>query len=93
MSDTLNNLKNEATDTGQDIVFRDVTFRIAPGEDWVMDFLHYTDRDKVTLAIEAALGPAQYEQLRALNPRPKLPEYMALLNQIGSTLGTGLGEA
>ena len=94
MSDTdLEALKTEATGSTATVVFRDAKFTIDPAEDWVMDFLHYTDRDKITLALEVALGPEQYEQLRTMKPRPKLREYMQLLEQIGSTLRVDLGEA
>jgi hypothetical protein len=94
MSDAdLKAVKSEAKRTTTTVVFRDAKFEIDPGEDWVMDFLHWTDRDKITLALEVALGSSQYEQLRAMTPRPKLREYMGLLEQIGSTLSVGLGEA
>ena len=94
MSDTdLKALAAEATGSTATVVFRDAKFTIDPAEDWVMDFLHYTDRDKITLALEVALGPEQYEQLRTMKPRPKLREYMQLLEQIGSTLRVDLGEA
>lgn len=85
--------QDEATEANRTIVFRDQKFTISPAEDWVMDFLHYTDRDKVTLALEVAIGPEQYATLRAMTPRPKLREYMALLDQIGSTIDPNMGEA
>lgn len=94
MSDAdLKALAAEAKSTTTTVVFRDTKFSIDPGETWVMDFLHWTDRDKITLALEAALGTQQYEQLRAMTPRPQLKEYMQLLEQIGSTLRVDLGEA
>lgn len=94
MSDTdLEALKAEAKDATATITFRDAKFTIDSAEGWVMDFLHWTDRDKITLALEVALGPAQYEQFRAMTPRPNLKEYMQVLEQIGSTLRVDLGEA
>lgn len=91
--DTTEQIKTEAAAKATVVVFRDQKFTVDPAEDWVMDFLHYTDRDKITLALEVALGKAQYDRLRALKPRPKLTDYMAVLEQIGSTIGPGMGEA
>lgn len=92
-TDAVQALQAEATGTLITLTFRDRKFSIDPAEDWVMDFLHYTDRDKVTLALEVALGADQYTELRAMNPRPKLREYLQLLDQIGDRIGSGLGEA
>lgn len=86
-------VKDEAAGAQATIVFRDQKFLIDPAEDWVMDFLHYTDRDKITLALEVALGTEQYTRLRQLKPRPKLGEYMQVLEQIGSTISPNMGEA
>jgi hypothetical protein len=90
---TTDAVKAEAANTDRQIVFRDQKFTINPAEDWVMDFLHWTDRDKVTLALEVALGQQQYNRFRAMTPHPKLGEYMQILEQIGSTIDPNAGEA
>jgi len=92
MSDNLDALRTEATTADASVVFRDTKFTIPPADTWLMEFAHWADRDKVTLALEAALGTEQYERFRTLQPTPTMTEAGQLIEQIVSAFGQTAGE-
>lgn len=90
--DHLDAVKAEAKQQPAVVVFRDVKFTIAPADSWLLDFAHWADRDKITLALAAALGETQYEKFRTLQPRPSMTEAGELIEQIVSAFKLDAGE-
>ena len=86
-------IKREALQQEQHITWRDRKFVIAPADDWMLDFLHFVDREQLTLALESVLGAEQYEEFRTSQPRPKMTELQGLLGSITSAFGVDVGEA
>jgi len=91
MSD-LDAVKAEALGEQATIVFRDAKFQVAAPDTWLVQFAHYADRDKITLALEAALGAEQYERFLALKPSPSMTEVGQLIDQIVSAFNVNAGE-
>jgi hypothetical protein len=85
-------LKADAVFKTAKVTFRDQSFTIASPDEWLMDFAHYADRDKITLALEAALGAEQYVTFLGLRPKPTLTEAAQLMEQIVSAFGLSQGE-
>ena len=83
-------VRSEALSESQTVTWRDKKFTIAPPETWMMDFLHYWERDRPTLAVEQMLGPEQYEEFRAAKPKPA--DLEALVETIHSAYGMTSGE-
>lgn len=90
---SLESVKRDALDEGVDVVWRDITFRVPPPDDWLLGYAHYVERDQLTLALEEMLGPEQYERFRTSTPRPKMSEIEPLLNQALSRFGLKPGES
>ena len=83
----------EALQEAKTITFRHLKLTIPPPDDWLLDYVHYTDRDQITRALEAMLGHAQYEEVRTLTPRPKMTEMNALLDSAMSAFGMQPGNS
>ncbi len=83
-------VRAEALSESQTVTWRDMKFTIAPPEEWMMDFAHYWERDRPTLAIEQMLGSDQYEQFRAAKPKPA--DLEVLVETIQSAFGLTPGE-
>ena len=75
--DNLTALQAEAAGKAIEVSWRDRTFRIDPPEDWSLQYMHYTERNQPTRAIEAMLGPKQYADF--MEARPKPADLQALL--------------
>ena len=84
--------KAEAKPSPKKITFRSTEFLIEPPDAWLLDFVHFAERDKVTLALEVALGDDQYATFRALQPHPTLADVGALIEQIVGAFSLNLGE-
>lgn len=74
------------------VTWRATSFVVPPPDDWLLDFSHWAERDRLTLAVEAMLGAEQYEAFRTADPRPKLSELQALIAQVMSGFGLDAGE-
>lgn len=68
--DNLTALQAEAAGKPIEIPWRDRTFSIDPPEDWSLLYMHYTERNQPTMAIEAMLGAKQYAEFMAARPKP-----------------------
>lgn len=73
------------------VTWRDLKFEVSPPDDWMLDFAHFTERNQLTRAVEAMLGPEQYELFRAAGP--KLTDLDPLIRQVMSAAGLDLGES
>ncbi len=83
-------LQSEALSESRTVTWRDMKFTIAPPETWMMDFMHYYERERITLAIEQMLGTDQYEEFRAAKPKPA--DFDALVGTVHSAYGMTPGE-
>ena len=83
----------EALQESKTITFRDLKLTIPPPDEWLLDYVHFTDRDQITLALEAMLGHSQYEAVRTLKPRPKMTEMNALIASAQSAFGMDPGNS
>ncbi len=86
-------VKADALGESRKVTFRTAAFTVDSPDDWLMDFMHHSDRDQITLALEAMLGPEQYAEFRALRPRPKMSEVSAFLNSVLSAFGVDPGNS
>lgn len=84
-------VRAEALQQSKTITFRHLKLTIPPPDDWLLDYVHFTDRDQITLALEAMLGHEQYEAVRTLSPRPKMSEMNALMASAQSAFGVDSG--
>ena len=84
-------VRSEAMAVAQSVTFRATSFTVAPPDEWLLDFLHYSDREQVTRALEVMLGTAEYERFRTLTPRPKMSEVEGLMASILSAFGVDSG--
>lgn len=74
------------------ITWRDLKFEVAPFDDWALSFSHHMERERLTLALECALGPTQYGLFMASDPAPRLTEAQQLIVQITTAAGVTPGE-
>ena len=81
----------EALGESKTITFRDLKLTIPPPDEWLLEYVHFTDRDQMTRALEAMLGHEQYEAVRTLQPRPKMSEINALMLSAQSAFGVDPG--
>lgn len=84
-------VRAEALGATQKVTFRDTAFTVSPPDEWLLDFLHYSDRAQVTRALEAMLGTAEYERFRTLTPRPKMSELEGFMSSVLSAFGVDSG--
>lgn len=85
--------RDEALQAPQTVTWRDLKFTVAPPDEWLWDYQSWVDREKLTLAIEAMLGPEQFAQLQAVKPRPRMAEIEALIASVLSAFGMSPGES
>ena len=85
--------KDEAQQTPKTITWRDLKFTVNPPDEWLWDFQSYVDREKLTLAVETMIGPEQFAELQAVQPRPRISEIEALIASVLSAFGMAPGES
>lgn len=89
----IDQVRSEALAESVEVTFRQAKFTVEPPDAWLFDFTHHIDREEVTLAFEAMLGPAGYKKFRELKPRPRLSEMDQLMTQILTAFGIDMGES
>lgn len=83
--------KNDATGDSHKITFRSQTFDVPPAEDWDLDVLEAIDESRMTSALRALLGEAQYEKFRAKNK--KVRDLREFFEVAGKAVGAGNSSA
>ncbi|MFE9335274.1 hypothetical protein [Streptomyces sp. NPDC007063] len=56
--------KNDATSTDVAVEYSGATYHVPPADDWDIDVLEAIDDQRITHAVRALLGDAQYAEFR-----------------------------
>ena len=90
--DRLKPLEKDDPAATRKVTWRRYKFEIEPMDTWVVKFSHHAERDRLTLALEAALGAANYTKFIEADPSPTLREAEGLISTITSAFGVTPGE-